>query len=173
VPTSKKTDIFPSVISYDLTLSAANTRTFEEIRLGMNLFDKVGLIIHRLEYRLSQGSYQELVVVADNAVLALTSSDQLTSLSELQADVIDMITLEVNHVLNANGETLLIQDFPLVHDFCDMPGGGLLVPPKPLYLGANSAGFAAALTCYIRIYFTIRKLSDTDYLELLETRRVF
>ena len=43
-------DKYANIIYDEVTESAANTLTFESIDVGLNLFDKIGLKISRVEY---------------------------------------------------------------------------------------------------------------------------
>jgi hypothetical protein len=75
----------------------------------------------------------------------------------------------------SNGTPAMFQiiDSSVTHDFSDFPGGGMLIPPKPLYVAMASTNFSAAGEGYVWIYFTIKTLKDADYFELLETFRFF
>lgn len=170
MPASAK-DNFPSVLIEDITMSAANTLTFSEVQVGLNLFDKVGLIMHRIEYFFGLATYDELAANADFVQIALTSSNSLGSLGSNERALIDK--LEIDCIASGAPANLNIIQAPFVKDWSGLPGGGLLIPPKPLYVGMTSVGFAAAGTGYARMYFTLKKLSDADYLELVETFRFF
>jgi len=170
MPTSN-VDKFVNIVNVPLVMSAANTITFEEINIGLNLFDKVGLLLTRLEFDPVTATLQDLDSDGDSMIMGLTSSANLTSLVIEQAEVIDQVSLvRVDAGAAANFH---IVRRPITHDFSTQPGGGLLVPPKPLYAAGFSAGMTVAGYFFLRLYFIIYKLNDAEYLELLETRRAF
>lgn len=164
-------DKFVNVINQPLTMSAANTLTFSEINVGLNLFDKVGLLVTRIEYDPTIATLQDLDTDGDLITMGLVASNTISSLLATQAEVIDQTSLSVIHAGAAASAEFFNR--PFVHDFSTQPGGGLLVPPRPLYASAMSAGMTAAGVFYLRLYFIIYKLNDSEYLELLETRRAF
>lgn len=164
-------DKFVNVITNSIGMSAANTLTFSEINVGLNIFDKVGLLITRVEFDIGASSMQDLDTDGDVVFTAITSSNNITSLVPSQAEVIDQVS-----VIRTDGgaaANMLLTQRPFIHDFSTQPGGGLLIPPKPLYMAMTSSGMTVAGAAYIRLYFIIYKLSDSEYLELLETRRAF
>jgi len=146
-----------------VTMSAANTLTFEQIRFGVGTFQGVGLLIHRVEYVLSAASIRELVASTDSLAMAVTRSDDYTSL-----DAVDpgMIAVKFVTGLAANVETMIN---PLVTDYSELPGGGLIVPANPIYVGLTTAGAAAASAVRVIIYFTFLQLADKDYIELIQS----
>lgn len=165
------TDKFVNLLTDTVTMSAANTITFKEINIGLNIFDKVGLLLTRIEYDPAAASLQDLDTDGDYLVMGITSSQTIATLSMLNQEVIDqtsLLRLDAGAAANYN-----IFARPFVHDFSTMPGGGLLIPPKPLYVAASSGGMTVAAVLYVRLYFIIYKLNDSEYLELLETRRAF
>jgi hypothetical protein len=167
----KREDKYANLLVQSVTLSAANTITFEEINIGLNIFDKIGLLIHRLEYEPSANTMQEMTADGDSVTIALTQSNSLTTLVATEVEVIDRRVWR-RHDYGAAAAAEIHDDI-LTGDFMFFPGGGLLVPPKPLYVGASSNGLASAAVFHVRLYFSIVQLTDAEYLELLETRRAF
>lgn len=166
----KETDKFPNVYADTVTMSAANTLTFAEINLGVSLFDKVGIIINKMEYFLPQAIQTEMVAAADRMTFGLSASNQ-NLFNPNERSVIDfhaLLAMQVGAVVS-----LSIQGSPIVHDFSNLPGGGLLTVPKPLYFALETAGFAALTSMNMRMTFQILTLKPDDYLELLESRRFY
>jgi hypothetical protein len=112
-----------------------------------------------------------MTAATDAINMGLASSNNLVNLIPAQVEVVDVATLMRHDMGTAASAQLILKT--VTRDFSTMPGGGLLVPPKPLYLAGASVGLASAADIYFRIYFTIVKLTDAEYLELLETRRAF
>jgi len=168
---ARKMDVFSNIMTDTLTLSAANTVTFSEINVGLNIFDKVGLLINRIDYELTSGSTGQMTADGDYLVMCLSQSNSLTSITIDQTEIIDSMKWGRHDFgAAASGQTHL---HTITKDFSTLPGGGILIPPKPLYFGGDSDGFASAATLAVRIYFTVEKLTGEQYLELLETRRAF
>lgn len=168
---ANQTDKYVNMITGDLALSAANTLTFEEINVGLNIFDKVGLLITRLEYDTTMAAIAEMTASGDFINAGFTTSNQVSSLLINKSEVVDQVVIG-RHDMGAAAAAQLFMK-PWVRDFSTQPGGGLLVPPKPLYFAGYSGGLASPCTLYLRFYFIIIKLTDAEYLELLETRRAF
>lgn len=161
-------DKFPNVIYDSCTQSAANTLTFEEINVGLNIFDKVGLIIHRVEYYKMDNL---LLDDTDTIVFGLSQSDSWTTAGPEETSVIDHNRRRVVEI-GAATAAYMIQS-PFVKEFTGLPGGGILTTPKPLYLYVDSTNLGSEATVDIRMFFTIIKLKPEEYFELLESRQYF
>jgi hypothetical protein len=166
-----RTDKYSNLLSEQVTTSAANTLTFEEIDVGLNLFDKVGLLISRWEVYPFREDFDELETNADSMSVALVASNQISSLSATERAVIDNVRYAVAD--SGTPATANLQQVPMVKDFANLPGGGILVAPKPLYVGIDTTGFAGSAGVDVRLYFTIVSLKPEEYFELLESRRFF
>lgn len=168
---SAQMDKYANMLVKSVVQTAANTLTYSTIEIGLSLFDKVGLKIQRIEYVPNPGSIAEMTTAADFIELGLCTSDTPTSLVESIQSVIHMFRLR--RVDMGTAATGAIYSQPDVYDFSSLDGGGLIVTPKPLFIGIDTAGLASAASAIIRIFFVVIKLSGTDYFELLETRHYF
>lgn len=162
------TDKYPSVLYDSVTESAANTITFEEVNVGLNIFDKVGLLISRIEYT---DWLLQIIADGDSLEWGLTASNQLTALDPSETSVIDYNRVSLNAV--GTPAIALERVEPYVKDFSTLPGGGLLITPKPLYLVADGANCSNPNVVKMRMFFTIVKLQPSEYFELLESRQFF
>ena len=160
-----QTDKYSNVLTEEIVMSAADTLTFEEVNVGLSLFDKAGILINRVEYQPAQGTTALMTAQGDIIQIGVTSSNSLTSLATNQAAVIHVVSLARQDFGTAAGGQLHIM--PIVFDFAGLPGGGLLITPKPWYIAMKSVGLASAGTGYVRFYFTVIKLSAENYFELL------
>ena len=61
---------------------------------------------------------------------------------------------------------------PVVKDLSSLPGGGLLIPPTPLFGFAQGSTCDEAASIIIKIFYTIIQLEISQYWELVEARRV-
>ena len=165
------TDKYANILHDTVTMSAPNVLTFREIDIGLNLFDKAGILIHRIQADPNAIYQADMLTSADWAKFALVQSNSITTLDITERSVIDLVEqIVTTHGAPASSQVV---DIPLVRDYTSLPGGGILIAPKPLYWAVQTAGFASALVAAFRLYFTIVKLKDSDYLELLESRRFF
>lgn len=164
----KVADMYANVLYDEVTESAANTLTFESIDVGLNIFDKVGMKLSRLEY---SNFFGNLAADADVIRFGLSQSNSWTTPTPAESSVIDFNQFTVAAYGTAGNA--LIHEQPYVKDFSTLPGGGLLIAPKPLYLFAVGSNLSAASNVRIRMFFTIVTLKPEEYFELLEARQYF
>jgi hypothetical protein len=151
------------------TESAANTLTFAEINTGQNIFDKRAWILHRIEWYFTKENWAALIDGADALQAALVSSNQITSLNANSAMCIDLAEISIRHQ-TAVGFGNLVS--PYIRDFSTLPGGGLIISARPLYVAVQGASLAAAQTVRVRGYFSQIDMTPSDYLDLLDFYRL-
>lgn len=162
-------DEFPNVVYVQVTESAANTLTFQQIQTGYGSLQKTGWIIHRLEYYLTPTDINKMANADDSIQVALVTSNLLSALTLQEASVIDLYQME-SLMATAVGFSFAPQ--PLIRDFSSLPGGGRLVLPYPLYLAVKGTSLATALAPAARIFFTERDLGDQEWMELVQQTRL-
>ena len=167
---AKMKDSYDQFMYLNVTMSAANTLTFSEVSLGLSLFDYAGLIISRIEYFPDDATIEELAAANDSFRIALTSSNSITSLSQNQPQLYDL----VQYAVNTTGTAGNLQQYetPLVHDFTGMSGGGILVPAQNMYIAADSDSLTSAGIASMRVYFRVLQLQAADFVELVQRLRV-
>lgn len=162
------TDQFVNQAVITCTESAANTLTFKKLETGISLFEKVAWIISRIEYFIS--GISNLNSSGDSLTMAITSTDQITGLALTNAAVIDLLYyLRIDYGTAANEVPIAM---PFTKDLSTFSGGGLIVPPNPLYLGVVGSGEAAASTVTAKFFYRTLELSPDQYWELVESRRI-
>lgn len=161
-------DKYPNMLYADVTESAVDTLTFDSVDIGISLFDKVGLLLHRIEWY--QWWYQ-LVADNDSVEWGLSASNQFASSDSAVAAIITYHKAYVTDFGTAGNNQIFKE--PWVDDLSTLPGGGLLIVPKPLFMFVEGASETAVSVIKARIYFTIIKMKPEDYFELLETRQFF
>lgn len=165
------TDKYANVLTQEITMSAADTLTFQEVNIGLSLFDKAGILINRIEYDPGQGTLALMTTATDRFEMAVTASNTIANLGIDQQAVIHRMRVQrADFGAAASGSVF---QTPYVYDFSTLPGGGVMITPKPWYIGMNSSGLASAATGNVRFFFTIVKLAPQDYFELMETRAFF
>jgi len=162
-----KKDMFVNHALERITMSAANTLTYQQLNFGVGQFQGVALVIHRIEYWISYATLQGLQATTDLIQIALTQSSNLGDLNMTHPEIIDEVlasgqgaSLEPHYVPGSN----------FTKDFTNLPGGGLLVAANPIFIGMTTAGMGAAGSADVKIYFTFKELADKDYIELIQSR---
>lgn len=161
-------DKYANIIYDSVVESAANTLTFNSVDLGISLFDKVGLLISRIEW---YEVHALLVAGDDTFYYGLSTSNQFSSPAPEQTSIITFHKDQI-YDYGVAGNNILHAE-PYVDDFSTLPGGGILVTPRPLYCFALGANLASAGTAKFRMFFTITTLKAEEYFELLESRQFF
>lgn len=165
-----KKDLFDQFMWLKVVMSAINTLTFGQVTLGMSIFEYAALIISRIEYSLDYTHFAEFGAAPDHVEIAITGSDGLTNLQMDQPEVYDAVSYSI--VVSGAPATIELVQTPIVHDFSTMKGGGLIVPAQNVYIGMNTAGFAAVGSCVARVYYTVKSLQASDFIELVQRLRV-
>lgn len=169
-----KNDVYANIGAIYVTMSAANTLTFQELQTYISVFDKKAMIIHKIIYAPSLASWQELDAEADVMRFGVSTSNLFTSAGPSDVynrpDVVDF-----NHFYTLLSGTPADIDRRLGQfekDFSTLAGGGLLIPARPVYGWMDTSGFAAAGQLAIRVYFTMKDITVDEYWELVESTRI-
>ena len=161
-------DKYSNLLYDSVTESGANTLTFEAIDIGLNIFDKVGLLIHRIEwYRW----HDLLAAAADLLTFGLSASNGWATATPAETSILTYHRASLVDYGTAGNNYLTVD--PMIDDFTTLPGGGLLTTPKPLYMFGAGSNLASAATIKMRMFFTIVTLKPEEYFELLESRAFF
>lgn len=147
-----------------------NTLSFEELATFVSVFEKRAFLINRVEYFFTVGTIQEFNAEGDTVQYGLSTSNTFAVPELGEATIIDFNMLVTN--LQGAGVASQVQIMPVVKDLSNLPGGGCLVPCRPIFLWMLSAGFAAAGELNCRIYFTVKELKAEEYWELVEATRL-
>ena len=163
-------DIYSNKAYIAVSESTVNTLTFAELATGISTFDKVGWIISRIEYFLSDATIVSLNATADSLTMGVALSNKISELSLADAAVVDVVKIKVAVMgTPATGAWSLN---PIRVSFADMPGGGLIIPPRPIYLGVKAGGYSAPAEISCRIYYIQKALKTEEYWELVEATRM-
>lgn len=166
---AKQVDKFANKFYGKVVESAANTLTFAEIQTNVDVFSKKAWILHKLEWYFGASERAKLVAPDDIITAALASSNQISALGLDNAGVIDLFEISTQLISGAGFEQFVS---PVERKFSDMPGGGLIIAPRPLYLAVKGTSLASAITVSVRGYFTALDLAADDYLELVDFYRI-
>lgn len=150
--------------------SAPNTLTFKKLETGISITEKVAWIIHRIEYFLGAIAAAQFNADQDAQVFGLSVSNAFATPQLTENTILDLNSLiRVDLGAAATGSW---ERQPYTKDFTQLPSGGLLVPPTPLYLFNKGTSLVAASTVTARLHYTTRALVVDEYWELVESRRV-
>lgn len=166
---AKKTDLFSNKGYGQVVESGANTLTFSEIQTNVSIFEKVAWIIHRIEWYVNQANYALILDSSDHILMALVASDAISSLGLNIPAVIDL--MDILRV-QATGVGFSDYNMPIIRDFSNLPGGGLIIAPRPLFLAVQGVSLAGPTTVEARFYFTSKVLSAEEYLDLIDFYRI-
>lgn len=163
-------DVYPNLAYGTITEAVAGTMAFSEIQSGVALFEKVAWLVSRIEYILALGHVNLLLDKSDAIQAGLVASNVITAFNVSDQAVIDFLYLQqADHGAAANDE---IYTIPIIKDLSGLPGGGILIPPTPLYVAVRGISLAAVTGVEMRIYFTYIQLKPEEYWELVESRRI-
>lgn len=164
-----KTDSFANYAAVLLAESAANTQTSQKFAFPFSIMDKMALVLSRIEYWWNGLSY--LNTADDRSVAAITTMATLVDITaQNDPGLVDSCRLiRTDFGTAASG---MISYQPFIKDFANLPGGGILVAPNPLYLMIQSTGASAALSVYAKVFYTYMELNTDEYWQLVESRRI-
>lgn len=149
--------------------SAPNTLTFNKLETGISIHEKVGWVISRMDYTFPV-AIANFAAEGDILFFGLSTSDAIVTIALNQAAVIDLNSFGRND-LGTAGTGLFIRQ-PITKDFSNLPGGGILVPPNPLFAYVQGAALTSPVTIKARMFYTVRELKLEDFWELVELRRM-
>lgn len=165
-----KTDQYSQIGYIAVTQSAANTLTFNGISIMTSFLSNSAMILHELIYQIGPNDYALMTAAADVIYVGMTGSDTMTSLALNDPEVYDLRFVH-RFDMGAAATGQVIKE-PVVTDFTNLPGGGVLVPADRIYGFVDSTGLASAITVEMRFRFTVLELSANEYLELAQSLRV-
>ncbi len=163
-------DKFANYAIISVTESALNTLTFKKLETGISLNEKVAWILSRVEYAISGLNATFFNATGDALRFGFSVSNAFSTPSLSEVTVIDWNQVR-REDLGAAASGFFVMN-PIIKDFSMLPGGGILVPPTPLYLYAVGEGLTAATTVVVRMHYTTKVLKVDEYWELVEARRV-
>lgn len=147
-----------------------NTLSFRELATYVSVFEKKAFLINRIEYFFQMSMVQELDAETDFIMFGLSTSKSFSSPGLSVSAIFDFN--EMITVLQAAGVSSHVFHMPVVKDLSTLPGGGSLVPSRPIFLWCLSGGLAGAGSVEARIFFTVVDLKAEEYWELVEATRL-
>lgn len=165
----KAIDIYANVAALDVTESGANTYTQTKFAFPFSIMDKMGLLIQRLEYEfLSLGT---VLAASGQQIMAGITIAAISSLSDVANPAL-VDGMRLTRIDQGTAGSAVILNQPYIKDFSNLPGGGILVAPNPLYLAIQGLSAAAAGRVRCRMFYTYMELATDEYWQLVESRRI-
>jgi len=162
-------DVYVNQAYLSVTESAANTLTFSKLETGVSIYEKVAWLISRIDYDFDLEA-TNFGATDDQLAFGLCVSDQITNIGLVNSAVIERNRVKrVDLGAAASG---LFSFMPYQKDFSELPGGGLLVPPNPVYIFAEGTNLTTPMWVNCRMFYTVKGLSGEDFWELVEQRRM-
>ncbi len=163
-----KADRFVNRAIQRVTMSAANTLTFQQVNFAAGIFQGVAVLLHRVIFHVGATAWRELVGLTDSFAVALTVSQQIADLNMTNAEVIirrQFICTIVGAVVS-----MVQRQEEVEVDLSNLPGGGILIPANPIFVAMISANLTTPGVCDCEMLFTFKELADADYIELIQSR---
>lgn len=158
-------DRFANIFTAEVVMSAANILTFVELNFGISLRDRMAIVIDELRFWPTAAMVAEMTAGADQILMALTSSDQVTDITDLS----DRRIFHFEHLIRVDlgvAATAVILELPIKDSF-EPP---MIILPTRVFLGLHSAGLANPGTLRFRMHYrTVKITQDDQIIEVLET----
>lgn len=148
---------------------AENDLTWARVNVGMAIFEYAAFILHRVEFDMPRGAFQELIAATDEVQLAVSGSNSLTSISARFPQIYALFRASA-WISTAVSSLPFIRPWP--KDFTGLPGGGLIIPAQDVFFGVDCDGFASTYTFSCAVDYSVKQLQAADYLELAQSYRV-
>lgn len=165
-----KKDEYVQMGYLSVTESGAGTLTFAGLTVYSNVMGQKGLLIHRVDYNIAEGTLDDFAAAGDSLTFGLVGDNSLSGISLDNPAVYDYNYM-VREDFGTAGNAKVYKN-PVIKNYTELPGGGLLVPADRLYAYAQGGSLTDAATITARFYFTIMDLNAQDYLELAQALRV-
>lgn len=162
-------DTFANVAAVRVVESANNTQTSVKFDFPFSIMDKMALVINRIEYWTALLTH--FGGAGDALYLALTAASSIKDIAA-QNDPLVIDSHIKSLAYFGTAASAQVVDGPYIKDFSDLPGGGLLVAPNPLYAMAQGISLGGVSDSWIKLFYTYVELSSDEYWQLVESRRV-
>lgn len=162
-------DQFPNYAVITAVESAANTLTFKKLETGYDLLSKMAWVLHRVELFMSQNA-TFFNGTGDSLQIGLARTNTIASLLLSDPNLVALWQVRREDLGAAASGGWVVN--PHIMDYSTLPGGGLLILPSPLYAAIVGTGLSAAATAIVKLFYTVRQLKDSEWIELVEAQRL-
>lgn len=162
-------DVFVNQAFLSVVESAINTLTFNKLETGISIHEKIAWLIARIDYTLDLNP-TNFAATSDAVDFGISTSDALSAINLGTTAAVDFNTVTRFDIGTAASG--FFAQMPIGKDFSNLPGGGLLVPPNPLYAWVKGLALGSVMTIRARLFYTVKVLKLEDFWELVELRRM-
>jgi len=163
-------DKYANIMLTAVTESAANTLTFTELPQVTTLLEKKAYLLNRIVYDLGVTLLNELKADGERVQFGLSLNSRFTTPTIIEPAIVDY---NVQYCRTQTAVGYDVSTGMINKDFSTLPGYGILLPTRPLYLYAKGTSLATASTISARLYFTVLDLTPADYWDLVESLQAF
>ncbi len=165
-------DNFPQVIWQDGIAPLAVGRGLYaawDLDLGISGRELIAAVIHRIEYQFDTAKdWVDFDALAGMAVMGRNLQGEAQHDDHLRSAYCYDYA-ELQHVPFGAPAVTQINSNRVSHDFSGMPGGGLIVPARPLYAHFWTFASATAIVSMVGVYYTLQTVNQANYLDLIQT----
>lgn len=159
-------DRFANVFTVDNLMAGVGTLTFQELNFGIQLRDRIAVVVDEIYLYIGNGVMQEFTTASDTLAMALTVSDQVTNIFANNLSdrrILYMSELQRQDFGTAAGAQFI--KMPLKESFAPP----LIVLPNRVFFGVDAQGLASAARVQMRMHFrTVSISQDQQLVEILE-----
>jgi len=160
-------DRFANVYTSDLTMSGVDELTFLQLNFGLNLRDKIAIVIDQCYFYISGVNLAEFLTNNDSLAIAITMWDQVTNV--FQSGLGDrrvIFTTEFRRTDFGAAASGQFYTMPITVEFSPP----ILVLPTRLFFAVDSSGLVTPAQCILRMHYRTVNITQQDQLiEVLET----
>lgn len=150
--------------------AVAGTLVYEKLETGISVYDKVGWVLSRVEYRLPANVRAMFNGTGDYMIFGLSMSNQNASIADDDPAIITKRMIQRTDFGTA--ATGSIESNHWIDDYSTLPGGGILILPNPLYGYVQGSGLSSTAAIFCRGFVKAIPMSDQDYFNLVQARQL-
>jgi hypothetical protein len=165
----KAVDRYANLAAVHPVEAVVGTAKFEKFAFPYSIMDKIGILVCRIEYLFL--SLAQLNSSGDSLECCLSIDDGIADFQDYTNPAMVDSAYIARYDLGAAATGNFVIS-PIVRDFSQLPGGGILVAPNPLYGGVKSSGAGGVMGCWVRLWYTYMTLATDEYWQLVESRRI-
>jgi len=160
-------DRFANVYTADVTTSAANALTFTQLNFGLNLRDKIAVVIDQLFFYIATAVITEMTAANDRVGMAITMGDQVTDIFPGNlGDRRIIYATEFRRTDMGTAASGMLHVSPIKAEFSPP----VLVLPTRLFFAIDTQGLASVSNVILRMHYRTVNITQQDQLiEVLET----
>lgn len=164
-------DVYANRFEVHCLEATANSGVYVEVPTYMSAFSKEAFVIHRLEYLFPMATLRLILDDADSIQAFVSTNNSISTVHATnEPGLLDYV--EVSRLAYGTAASASLHLNPIVHDLSSLPGGGIIVPARPVFGSLKGTSLASPATVRIRGWFTRVELKAEEWLELVDSYRL-